>query len=207
MRDEQVPDDRLERFGVRSHVFGIHRRNDHAGVRHLGGVATISTDHADDPSADSSDVLERLDDVRADVFLKASTAYRENADDVLWLGAAALPPAGKNGLPSFVIGPGRQFRDIVDWRGRFDARDLAEIIDRMRAVRRAPANPEKEQPSAVRADAGNDRGHALYSIHVNRRQDSTGLFEVLLRVCHPDTVCRPEKYARVSASPSGEPIS
>src|SRR5258708_12881643 len=105
MRDEQVPDDRLERFGVRSHVFGIHRRNDHAGVRHLGGVATISTDHADDPSADSSDVLERLDDVRADVFLNASTAYPQNADAVLGLEPAALPPPPHTRPPSSALPP------------------------------------------------------------------------------------------------------
>src|SRR5258708_39505460 len=107
MRDEQVPDDRLERFGVRSHVFGIHRRNDHAGVRHLGGVATISTDHADDPSADTSYGLERLDDVRADVFLKASTAYRENSDEVLGVVPPSLQPADTNAPPSSVLGPPR----------------------------------------------------------------------------------------------------
>ena len=58
VRDEQVPDDGLERLGVRRDVGGVDGRHDDAGVGHLGGVAAVPADDADDRRADLLGVLQ-----------------------------------------------------------------------------------------------------------------------------------------------------
>ena len=67
VRDQQVPDHRLERLGVGGDVVGIDRRHDDAGVGHLGRVAAVPADDAADRGSDRPGVLQGRDQVRADV--------------------------------------------------------------------------------------------------------------------------------------------
>ena len=54
-----MPDHRLKSFGMRCHHFRVDGGNDHACVRHLRGVASISTHHARDACPDFSGVLQQ----------------------------------------------------------------------------------------------------------------------------------------------------
>ena len=87
MRDQQVPDDGLERFGMRRDRFRVHRRNDAASVRRLRRVAAIAPDDARDLRADGLGIFDRLNEVGADVLLQIAAADREDEQCVLGLAA------------------------------------------------------------------------------------------------------------------------
>ena len=70
MGNQKMPEDRLEGFGMRSDVLRIYSRHDAAGVRHLGGISAIPSHDSKNRRADLLCVLQRRDQVRADVFLE-----------------------------------------------------------------------------------------------------------------------------------------
>src|ERR1700694_2120372 len=76
--DEEMPDDRLERLGVRRHVVRVDRGDDHTGVGDLGRVAAVLADEADAPGADLLGELESGDEIGRDVLLEVAAADGEN---------------------------------------------------------------------------------------------------------------------------------
>ena len=87
MRDQQVPNDGLERFRMRRDRFRVHRRNDAAGVRRLRRIASIASDDARDLRADALGIFDRLNEIGADVLLQVAAANREDEESVLRLQA------------------------------------------------------------------------------------------------------------------------
>ena len=82
-----MPDDGLERFGMRRDRFRVHRRNDAAGVRRLRRIASIAPDDAGDLRADALRIFDRLNEIGADVLLQVAAADREDEQGVLRLAA------------------------------------------------------------------------------------------------------------------------
>ena len=95
MRDEQVPDDRLKRFGVGRDVFCVHRGNDDARRRFLRRVTAVASDDADDAG---TDLLRELDGGRAHGPRRADDQDPFAALDVaLEFAAKPLAPASDPG--------------------------------------------------------------------------------------------------------------
>ena len=89
-----------------------------------------------------------MHEVGADIFLGVSSADGNDKDHVFVVQPAATQPIGVAGIPTFVVHPGGQFRNVVRWRVGFNLRDLAEIAHRVGGMARAAADAEDEQPAA-----------------------------------------------------------
>ena len=143
MGDQQVPDHGLEGFGVRRDRVRVHRRDDADRVADLGRVAAVAADHAEDLRADRLGILQRAHEIGADVLLEIAAADREHEQRVLRLEPAHLEPLDEHRLPAFVVGARGEFRDVVGRRIGLDADDLAEVVDRVRALPALPPTPRK----------------------------------------------------------------
>jgi hypothetical protein len=74
MRNHKVPDDGLERFGVRRHRLSGHGWDDDASVGDLGREAAVSAHYTDDLRALFLGESQGFDEVGADVFFDVATA-------------------------------------------------------------------------------------------------------------------------------------
>ena len=99
-----------------------------------------------------------------------------------FLQPAALQPLDEHRLPSLVVRARGQLRHVVHRCVRLDARDLPEVVHRVRAVGGAAAHAEKEQPAAPRAQGRKHGSHPIDQIRIQRRDDLRGLVEMLPRV-------------------------
>src|ERR1700728_1267316 len=152
MRDDEVPDNRLELFGVRCDGFRRKNGDDQAGIRDVCSVAAIAANDAQDSSADLTRQIEAGNQVHADVAFHIAATDREDEDGIARRETTAAQPVGVAGLPSLVVDAGRQLGDIVGGGVALDAGNLAEVVDRMAGMTRAAADTQKEDAAAAGAD-------------------------------------------------------
>ena len=96
MRDQAMPDHRLERFRQRRDPGGIHLRDDDDHVAMSRGVSGIL---ADDPEHLGGALLrevDRADKVGADVALGVAPADRKYQNSVVAIEPAGLQPGGED---------------------------------------------------------------------------------------------------------------
>src|ERR1700685_4521368 len=158
VRDEQVPDDGLEGFGMRSDVGGIDGGDEDAGVGDGGGVASVAADDADDFCADGFGVLERGDEIGADVLFEIAAADGEDQEQVVGAEAAGAQPAVEDRGPAFIVGSGGEVRDVGGGGVGFDAGNFAEVVDGVGSVGGAAADAEDEEASSGDASGGEKFG-------------------------------------------------
>src|SRR5690349_19477786 len=118
MRDEQMPEHRLERFRMRSDVSGVYDRNNHAGMGDTRRVTAVLADDTNDARALFLRELEGDDEVRRNVLREISAADGENKNTVAVVQPRTRQPFGKYGRPTLVIGACRELGNIVSWRIR-----------------------------------------------------------------------------------------
>ncbi len=111
----------------------------------------VASDDADDRAAAFLGQLQRGDEVRADVFFHVAAADREHEQAILFVERLPLSHSTNTLGPAFVVGAGGQFADVVGRGVAFHPGDLAEIVDRVRSVRRAAADAQDEEPTAALA--------------------------------------------------------
>ena len=78
MRDEEVPDNRLERLSMWRHRFRIDGGHDHACIGDLRRVSAVASDDANDLRADLLGQAQREDQIRADVLLDVAAPDRQH---------------------------------------------------------------------------------------------------------------------------------
>ena len=78
-----------------------------------------------------------------------------------------LSHSTKTRRPALVVGARGQLRDVVGRRVGLDAGDLAEVVDRVRGMRRAAADAEDEEPAARAAQIRQQGRHALDRVLVD----------------------------------------
>ena len=178
MRDEEMPDDRLERLGMWRHRFRIDGGHDHTGVGDLRRVSAVASDDADDLCADLHGKAQREDQIRADVLLEAAAPDRQHEHHVFRLQAAPLEPGRKHRLPAFVVRAGGQLRDVIDRRIRLDGGDLPEVVDGMRAVRSAATHAQEEQTASTPTKVGKHGGHLVDHRRIQPGQNEGGLLQM-----------------------------
>ena len=76
MRNPQMPNHRLERFGVRRDVSGIDRWDDNGHVGNLRGVSSVAAYDAQDRGTAFLRELQRAHQIRTDIFFNAAAAHR-----------------------------------------------------------------------------------------------------------------------------------
>ena len=160
MRDEEVPDDRLELLDMRRAALG-RRVDDDADVGGLRRRAVGSPDDAEDACAHLPRELDRADEVHGDVVRAASAADREDEDRVLRGEPRGPEPRVEARLPSLVVRPGRELGDVVGGGVRLEVAELAEVVDRVRRVRRTAADTRARR--AGRAAAARRRARRARS--------------------------------------------
>src|SRR5215510_1934601 len=122
-----MPDHSLERFGVRRDPFGLNRRNDDADIRDTSCISAITADDSENRGSNAPGVIEGAHDVGTDIVLKASSADGKHENRISCLKPAYFEPRRKHCRPAFIVGTGREFRDIVRWSIGLDSRELSEI--------------------------------------------------------------------------------
>src|SRR5262249_13341514 len=164
--DEQVPYHRLKCLGVGRDRFRIDGRNDAYRIADLGRVAAVAPDDAENFRAAILRVVERAYQVRADILLEIAAAHGKYKDGVLGGQPRNPQPLAEDRIPAFVVGPRSELGHVVGRRVGFDARYLAEVIDRMGAVAGASADAEKKQPAAIGCRSRQEVRHAIDDVHV-----------------------------------------
>src|SRR5208283_1273105 len=112
----------------------------------LRGMAVRTTD---DPQHARSALFRKVDglhQIDADVADWIPSTHGENEYGVVPRKTADLQPSRKDGVPPFVVGSGRQLRNIVGYSVSLDATQFAEIICSMAAI--ACASPNSDQKEA-----------------------------------------------------------
>ena len=128
---------------------GAHGGDDHARVRHGGGESAVAADDGADPGAHRLGVLERPHQVDAHLPHQVAPAHREHEHAVARAQPAHLEPVGKRGVPAVVIDAGGQLRYVVGGRIGLEARDLPEVVHRVRGIARATADAQHEEPATA----------------------------------------------------------
>src|SRR5271157_463605 len=182
VRDQQMPENGAEAFGVGGDAVIKEGRDDDTGVRCHGCEPAVPTHDAEHFGPQPSGQLDRTDEIHRDVSLQIPTADREDQKAVRLVQPRAAQPVGKAGVPALVIDPSRQLRNIVTWRVGLEATDLAEVIDGMAGVTRRTADPQDEEASPPIADPGQFPCQPLDHAGIDSVQDDMGLFEVQLAV-------------------------
>ena len=184
MRDEEVPNNALKGFAMRRDVCGIHRGNNDARGGFFRRVTAIATDDADHRCADLFGELNRVDEIRTDIFFQIAAPNRKNQQAVFCSETTALEPFGENRRPAFVIGARGEFGNIVGRRVRFKAADLAKIIHGMTGVAGTAADTEDEKTAATIANGGEFVRTFFNGSFVELRRDLLDLGEKLFRETH-----------------------
>ena len=125
VRDQQVPDDRLKRLGMRSDVVGVDCRDDDARRCHFRRVAAVLAHDTDHGRPYFASVVERAHEVRTDVLLEIPAADREDEEQVSGCQSAHSQPFDEDRRPALIVGPCRQLRDVVGRSVCLDPDDLA----------------------------------------------------------------------------------
>ena len=90
---EQVPHQRLERFGMRSNGLRIHNPDQNAHIRDLRGEAPVATDDATHSRSHLFGTLQCPHQIGADVTLRISSSNREDEDQILRVDMASAQRA------------------------------------------------------------------------------------------------------------------
>ena len=109
MRNQQMPDDRLEGFRVRCDVCRIYRRDQHASIGNGCRITAVAAYDADDFCSNRLRILQRGDEVWAYVLRNISAAHGENQQQIIGPQAAGAQPAIEDRTPAFVVGARGQF--------------------------------------------------------------------------------------------------
>ena len=181
-----MPDHGLESFGVRRDIIGVDDRHQHDCIGHFSGVPTVATDHADDFSAHLTGVLQGAHQIRGDVADQVAAADGEHQEAVGRAQPRSAEPFDKDGLPSLIVRPGGQFRNVVGRRIGLEPGDLAEVIDGMRRIGRAAAHAEDEEPAAGLPCGQEDADRPLASRGIEAPGDFNGFLKVRGCVTHGD---------------------
>ena len=157
MGDEEVPDDGLEGFAVRSDVGGVDGRDDDAGVGDFGCVTAVFADDGDDVGADLLGELEGEHEIRGNVFLEVAAADGQDQQRIDGLETGAAEPFDEDGGPALVVGAGGEFGDVGGGGVALEAGDFPEIVYRVRGIGGAAADVEVDLPrQQVRVDGAAD---------------------------------------------------
>src|SRR4029078_4889041 len=103
MAHQQVPDDGAHPLGVRRDALGGHGGDDHAGVSEGAGGPAVAPDDAEDAGTALAGVLDRPDEIHADLSFAVSPAHREDQDAVALAQSRAAEPLDEGGLPALVV--------------------------------------------------------------------------------------------------------
>ena len=87
----------------------IDRRNDYHRITHLLGVSSLSTHDAVDFQTSPFHLLERTDEIDADVLLDITAADGKHEDRIAVVCPAYLEPIGEDGFPPLIIGTRCEF--------------------------------------------------------------------------------------------------
>ena len=171
-----MPYHRLEGLTVWCYVSRINRRDDDTRIRYLCRVSPVPPDDRGDATPSTPGILNGGDEIRAHTLFEVSSTHREDEEAVFAPKTAAAKPAVKYARPAFVVGAGRQLRDVIGWRIRLEARNLSEVVYCVRSVRGAAAHAENEKPPAARPGFGQQRDDVF-----DQRQYPAGPRSVSLR--------------------------
>ena len=91
---------------MRRDAIGVHRWYDDAGVGDLRGIPAVAAYDAKNFSTDLLRVLQRENEVRANVLFKVPAAHGKNQHGIVPAEVAYLKPRRKDGRPALVVGAG-----------------------------------------------------------------------------------------------------
>ena len=164
VRDEKMPDDRLELLDVRSSSLRW-RLDDDAEVGLLRGCSVGSTDDAEDACADGSGEPDRTNEIRRHVVVAATAAHGENEQGIARREARGSEPGLEARVPALVVRASRELGDVVGRSVGLEVAQLPKVVDCMRRVGCAASNPENEE-AALPASHRGERAREL--IHGGR---------------------------------------
>jgi hypothetical protein len=145
MRHEAMPDHCLERFRQRGHPVRIDLRYHDDDIAARRGMAVVTPYDAENPRAAGLAKFHRFDDIDADLALRIAATNRKDEDGVIRVQAADLEPAGKNRVPTFIIGSGRQFGYVVYRTIGLNSTEFPKVIDCVTAISSASADAKQEK--------------------------------------------------------------
>ena len=118
----------------------------------MGRIAAVPADDAADSRPYLLGVLEGEHQIAAYVLIEAAAAHGNHQKGVALAQPAGLEPFRKDGFPAFIVGASSEFRDNIGGGVGFHARQLAEVVDRVRGVPRSAADSQDEKPAASSLD-------------------------------------------------------
>lgn len=184
VRDEQVPDDRLESFAVRRDVVGVNGRYDDACISDRSCEPAIFADDSDNPRADLAGKLQGGHEIWRDVFLQVAAADRQDEQGIFFFESRAAQPFDKDGGPAFVIRARSEFGNVIGWRVAFETADFAEIVDGVGSVGGAAPDPKDEESTTARPDSDELADALLAILGVELGDDFGGFAKVLRGIGH-----------------------
>lgn len=140
MGNQEMPNQRLKRFGVRSNGGSVDDGDEYASVSDLRGVPSITADYPTNSGTNFLGVFESPYQVGADVLRRVASANRKNKDHVRFVQPGYTKPVGVTRLPALIVHPRGEFGSVVGRDVRFDLRNLAEVARSMGSVPRPAAN-------------------------------------------------------------------
>jgi hypothetical protein len=108
----------------------------------------------------------------------APSADREDEQRVAGREPRDLEPRVEARLPPLVVRPRRELCDVVGRCIRLEAAELAEVVDRVRGVRRAAPDPEDEEPSLPVPHVRERLGERVHRGRVDGPHDLADLTQV-----------------------------
>src|SRR5215470_3309103 len=179
-----MPNDRLECFGMRRDALVVHGWHNDADISLTRSVPAVATDDSYNRGADFLGEIQCGYKIRADIPFRVATADGKNENRVVIRQPASYQPLDENRLPAVVVGPGRQFGNVVGRRVTFEAADLSEIVDRVRSVGNASADAENEQSPAARTHFVQKCDRVLNHLRVEARDDLFNFFKIVRGKAH-----------------------
>ena len=177
MRDERVPNDRLERLDQRRPQVGRRVEKD-CDVRELRKRAAWRTDHSVDGAPELSATLQRAHYIDRYPMLARTTADRKDEKRIALGQPGDLEPAAKRRLPTVVVDPRGQLRDVLCDRVTLDRTQLAEVVDCVRRMPCSTSDSEDEQPATALAQFRQTSSHSIDSVRVNASRKRRGSHEI-----------------------------
>ena len=130
----------------------IDRGDDDASVRSLCGVSAVAAYHTCNFGTHRLGQFNGLHQVGTDVFFQIATTHREDEQGVFSYQFANLEPLYKYTGPAVIIGARGEFRHVIGRCIAFNAHNLAEIINCMRAIACTATHTQKENTATLGFD-------------------------------------------------------
>src|SRR5271167_4995524 len=108
-----MPDYGLKCFRMRCDVIWIHRRNDHDLVAYPARVAAIATHDAQNCRPSRLRVIERPNEIWANVSFQVAPSHRHNEHSIPLRKATRLQPLAESRVPTFIVRARGEFRDVI----------------------------------------------------------------------------------------------